>query len=647
MPTFEVEMGGKRYEVDAPSIEAAVQAYRNREPSLGERVRGTAEQLSKPGPGGRMSTSEQFTTGFMDPFYGVEELSRRTAGDEAFNEKVRQREADIRKRMPPGFSLPRAAGSAVNPINLMAGGRAAQAGSRIVGGALGGTVGAITQPTSGRDYETEKVEQILGGAATGGALGAAGSALAGGSRVLTPYPLSQRRRELVNILREEGIEPTAGQQSGAHGLRYMESHLGELPGAGGATERANERIGEQFTRAALSRAGINADRATDQAIDRGFRDNSARFNHLAAQTEIRGDRQLAQDLHDVQMEYWQQTQPSQRRPYIETTINETADAIVANQGRLDGRTYQQLRSRIARFERETTDTDYRRALGGIRNALDDAMERTLQATNPNLMGEWRNVRNEFRNLLVIERAATGGSAAAKQELLSPAAIRQAIVAQDRRDYARGRGDYNQLARAGEAILTPLPQSGTAPRAATTHPIRSLIGGNIGRALHSDPAQAYLKNQIWGGQVPQAIPRAGPALAPAGGAAVAQPDQDPLAPSNDALSPHSSLLDMFISSANAAEPPKDKALGPHVGPEVVPRGGPRTYTGASGEKIIAPDYGKPDKSAASSRQFAEEMDAFRQGWREWKKTNPFGEQDKNLADAWDRGQAKRTEHQNKK
>ena len=46
------------------------------------------------------------------------------------------------------------------------------------------------------------------------------------------------------------------------------------------------------------------------------------------------------------------------------------------------------------------------------------------------------------------------------------------------------------------------------------------------------------------------------------------------------------------------------------------------------------------SAEASRQFAEEMDAFRQGWKEWKKTNPFVERDKRLADAWDRGQAKR-------
>jgi hypothetical protein len=281
---------------------------------------------------------------------------------------------------------------------------------------------------------------------------------------------------------------------------------------------------EQFTRAALRRAGIDSDRITDDAMNRGFRDNAARFNRMASLTEMHGDRQLAQDLHDTLQEYWSQTQPTMRKPYIENTINEVADAVINNANRLDGRTYQSLSSRIRWYEREAADTDYRRALGGIRNALDNAMERSIAARNPNLLGQWREVRNQYRNLLVIEQAATGGSKAAKQELLSPSALRKAIVNQNRRDYARGQGDYAELVRAGEAIMGEPPQSGTAPRQATEHPISSMIKGKtVGKVLMSDPMQGYLKNQLWGGQMPRSLPRAGPALAPAGGAAAAQPD----------------------------------------------------------------------------------------------------------------------------
>lgn len=530
MPTISVQ--GRQIEVDDSflllSPDQQHKAVDDIAKSLGAPAR---SGKAAPPAGPKMTAGEQFRAGFMDPFYGTEQLTRRPGVDEM----VREREAELKQKgMPPGFNLPRAAGSAINPINLMAGGGAMGAGSRILGGVVGGAFGAGTQPATGKDYESEKYEQLIGGAATGGAMGAAGTALAGGGRVLTPFPLSPRRRELVNILREEGVEPTAGQQSGSRGLRYAESHLGELPGAAGAGEAANERVSEQFTRAALRRAGINADRITDRVMDQGFINNSARFNNLASQTNLQGDRQLATDFRDTLREYYEHTPENSRRSYIENTMRDIAAAIRDNNGTLDGRTYQQIRSRLAQYARQTGDNDYRRALEGTREALDNAMERTIQVSNPRLIGEWRDVRNQYRNLLAIEKAATGGGAAAKEELISPAALRRAIEGQDRRAYARGRGDFAQLARAGEAILTPLPQSGTAPRAATTHPIRSLIGGTAGRALHSDPVQNYLKNQLWGGQVPQALPNLGPALAPAAGAAMEQPE-DALAPSSDALS----------------------------------------------------------------------------------------------------------------
>ena len=37
------------------------------------------------------------------------------------------------------------------------------------------------------------------------------------------------------------------------------------------------------------------------------------------------------------------------------------------------------------------------------------------------------------------------------------------VTQNRRAYARGQGDFADLARAGEGVMKPLPNSGTAPR----------------------------------------------------------------------------------------------------------------------------------------------------------------------------------------
>jgi hypothetical protein len=446
----------------------------------------------------------------------------------AIDKFVRDRERKIEQRTDPeskvlGVDPARLAGGMINPANV--GLSAASRAPGMLRGAIGGMGGAVTQPTAGPDFWSDKGQQAAIGGGAGAALGMLG-------RAVTPYPFTPERRALVQALEREGIEPTAGQQSGRKALRYAEGHLGEMPGAGGAAEAANERVGTQFTRAALQRAGITADRATQDVVDQGFRANSNRFNRLAQQTDMRGDRQLAQDFYNTFAEYQAHTPPAARRPFIENVMRDTAAAIHQNNGQLDGRSFQQLRERVAQYERETGDPDYRRALSGIRRALDDAMERSIQATNPRLLGEWRDVRNEFRNLLVIAKASTGAGEATASGLLSPAKIRQAIVSQDRRDYARGRGDFAELTRAGEAILSPLPQSGTAPRIAAGALASgigaALTGGNpaatiaaplapgiAGRLLMSRPVQGYLKNQALPSGLPTGV------LAPGAGSALSQ------------------------------------------------------------------------------------------------------------------------------
>src|SRR5438270_771317 len=78
---------------------------------------------------------------------------------------------------------------------------------------------------------------------------------------------------------------------------------------------------------------------------------------------------------------------------------------------------------------------------------------------------WNEARGQWRNWKAIERASTGAGSATAEGYLSPSQLRTAVVGQGRGAYARGEGDLAELARAGEAVLRPLPQSGTAPRAA--------------------------------------------------------------------------------------------------------------------------------------------------------------------------------------
>jgi hypothetical protein len=153
----------------------------------------------------------------------------------------------------------------------------------------------------------------------------------------------------------------------------------------------------------------------------------------------------------------------------------------------------------------------------MKSALDDAMQRSMAAAKSPDLGAWQKVRREYRNIIPLERAATSAGADTATGLISPSQLRTAVVSQGRRGYARGQGDFADLVRSGEAVMKPLPQSGTAPRAYmmslpasgaalgaglfTGNPF--LAGGGAfgmlappiaGRAIMSRPVQAYLGNQ---------------------------------------------------------------------------------------------------------------------------------------------------------
>lgn len=341
-------------------------------------------------------------------------------------------------------------------------------------------------------------------------------------RAVSPASTSPARQSLVNTLEREGIDVTAGQATGSHALRYAESEIG-----GAAARDLVERQGEQFTRAALSRAGVNADRATPEVIDNAFNRIGSQFDSLATRNTLKPDRKLQNDLVDTWRNYMSVTPPNARVPIVADMMSDINNAL-KNGGSLDGKTYQSLRSRLDRVARGSSDPELANTLRDIRSALDDGMERSIAATNPKDLGGWRTARKEYRNMLVLEQAATGAGENAAAGLISPSALRNATLAkQGRRNYARGSGDFAELARAGEGVMKPMPQSGTAPRTAIRNmgaALPALLGAGAGGAAGGGPGamagmvagaalpafagrlmmtpagQAYLKNQLLSGSI---------------------------------------------------------------------------------------------------------------------------------------------------
>lgn len=385
---------------------------------------------------------------------------------------------------------------------------AVKAGAKfgIVPGMTSEAAGQAALAALGPDYEA--YARIVGALAGGGAV-------AGARRMVTPNPANPERLKAVQTLRKEGVtELTPGQVTGKRSLRYAESEIGGSKAAG-----MMEAQGEQFTRAALQRIGIDAPRATPDVLNRAYQGIGVRFETLSNRNNLLPDRQFATDLGDALKWYGERVNAPQRAPIIGNYAQEIGNVVKG--GPIRGDVYQSLRSRIAADARGAGDQYMQSTLRDLVSALDDAMERSIQRSNPNDLGAFREARDQYRNFLVIERAAVGAGEQAAMGIISPAKLREAAAGVGgRRGYALGRGDLDELARSGNAVMSPMPDSGTASRLAARRVPEALgvaagagLGGvegglmglfaaptipwGLGRMMLSPIGQRYLTNQAIG------------------------------------------------------------------------------------------------------------------------------------------------------
>jgi hypothetical protein len=300
----------------------------------------------------------------------------------------------------------------------------------------------------------------------------AAGAFAGGTipRAITPLPADAARAGHLATLEKEGVTSlTAGQKTGSPALRWTESVTKDTPGGGGKAAAMEVQAAEQYTRAVLKKAGVDAPRATTEVLDKAFSDLGRKFEHLGNSTVMRADRKLSDDLANAIKDYEDLVPEAMRAQIVAKGPHDIMMMAQQNGGKLPGSTYQAIRSRLETMRRSSMkDPQLSGALGKLRDALDDAMERSMPAPRAK---QWGEVRHQYKNLLTIEKAATGAGENAANGLISPAQLRAAAKQQGKRAFTRGKDDFGALARAGEAVMKPLPQSGTAPRAAAA----SLLG----------------------------------------------------------------------------------------------------------------------------------------------------------------------------
>lgn len=523
MPTFEITTPTGTFEVDAPDESTALDALRQagEMPEQQQPSGGVMSDMAQSLGAGVRSGVESLA-GFAGDLneYGGRGASF-IAGKLGASPETAENIGNVVSRASPlTFGMPTT--ERVQQESNAAFGDALKHDPQTTAGEYAKTVGeflpaAVAGPGGiARRVATQAVLPGLGSEAMGQATegtafepyARAGGAIAAGlgpsvvSRVISPVRTSPDRAKMAQSLADEGIDLTAGQKTGSERLRYMESELGGMAG-----QRLMEKQGEQFTSAALKRAGIAAERATPEVMDDAFSRIGQQFDDLASRNNIVADQKLGTDLKKALNEYGSLVPKVNRAPAVEGITREIVQSV-KNNGGVAGPAYQALRSRLERMARSAAaDPQLSRALRDIRSALDDAMERSMAKTNPGDIKAWRQARKEYRNLLVLEKASTGAGENAAAGLISPSQLRNATVQQGRRSYARGQGDFAELARAGEGVMKPLPQSGTAPRTAARNlgaSFASLLGGGVGGAMGG--GAGAIGGMIAGAAIPPAIGR---------------------------------------------------------------------------------------------------------------------------------------------
>ncbi len=377
--------------------------------------------------------------------------------------------------------------------------------------------GTVTSGVA-RTLATQPVMQTIAGG-VGGAVGAATdnpwlglaasaavpvAASVGRAALMSPFQnqLAPQEQRLVQAANAEGIPLTPAQRTGSRSLRALEDVMVKTPGSSGRMGEvvANQR--QQFNRAALERAGVQATDASPDTIDAAFHTLGNQFDSLARQTTLNVDRQFGQDIANAANQYGRRL-PSDVAPVFQSYMDDLMpDIQAANTGgnpQIAGDVYATIRSDIGRRIRANANRpDLQEALGAVQTALDDAVTRS---TSGPLQQAWQEVRRQYQALMTIDKAMGGGTQADRAAGNIPlGALKGAVKQADPRGYARGRGQMNELSRVGDFIGQRVPDSGTPVRQMLLNPLEwPMVGvmNVLSRAYNSPTGQAYLTNNLTG------------------------------------------------------------------------------------------------------------------------------------------------------
>lgn len=371
-----------------------------------------------------------------------------------------------------------------------------------------GVLPGVASEAAGQATEGTAMEPWARALAAIGAPLAAGAVNKGVRAVLSPYGgADPERLKLAKVLDDFGVPITAGQRTGAEGLRRAE----------GATGRGQEIMAQQaddFTKAALKTVGTDATRATPEVLASTAKRIGTVFDDVLQGVDVTPDAQALTDFSAAMATYRQLAPKATSVPLLEN-INKELVRSFRGGAPIPAKTLSTWRSSLSQLT-TSADTATREAALAALEAVDNSLASTLTAAGrTDDLARLTEARGQWRNFLAIQKAASRAGEERALGVISPSALRNELALQGRTAYATGRrGEIGDLARAGEAVMKPLPtvaaggvRNVPGVSALLSGAAGSAIGGPAGAvagmlapsvynaARMTGPMQAYLANQL--------------------------------------------------------------------------------------------------------------------------------------------------------
>lgn len=341
-------------------------------------------------------------------------------------------------------------------------------------------------------------------------------------RAVTPLPAAPEQASIVAALKakDPNFPMSAGQETGSPGLLALEGRSPKMADMPAKQEEA-------FTRGTMKEMGVDglatpANVAKGKAI--GDEIGNMRRGAEINQTEFPA---LNKDINGIVRKHAGTVGPDDAA-VIKDIQNEIKLGAANKPGVLNmpGARYDYMRQKVqSAIEKAGTGTESK-ALSDVRTALDDAFHRSIPTDQSARLKE---LENQYANYNVLKNRTPDIT----KDTVTPKEVSKA-VAQGFGNAAvnENRGTLAPWARNAERVMTPFPTpadghgasglgvilgglmgtgagyaTGGASHAVSEGLVGAITGGHAadvvrtlkntaGRAVASDPAQAYLRNQTW-------------------------------------------------------------------------------------------------------------------------------------------------------